>query len=70
MIKLLTLSLILNAQTFVFKDLAGREFSVKAVNHKLAARTCFQHLTGGTYQGEEKSLDIIDRCANPVKVIK
>lgn len=32
---------------------------------KLAAKECFQKLTGGQYPGEEKGLDIIDICANP-----
>ncbi|MBC7419297.1 MAG: hypothetical protein H7328_01095 [Bdellovibrio sp.] len=32
---------------------------------KLAAKVCFNQLTGGKYPGEEKGLDIIDICANP-----
>ena len=32
---------------------------------KLAAKECFQKLTGGKYPGEERGLDIIDICANP-----
>lgn len=32
---------------------------------KLAAKECFNKLTGGRYPGEEKGLDIIDICANP-----
>ncbi len=55
---------------FVFKS--GKEsFTVKRsaaskeVAYKLAAKDCFQKLTGGKYPGEERGLDIIDICANP-----
>lgn len=33
--------------------------------YKLAARECFNKLTGGQYPGEDKGLEIIDICANP-----
>jgi hypothetical protein len=33
--------------------------------YKLAAKDCFQKLTGNKYPGEEKGLEIIDICANP-----
>jgi hypothetical protein len=33
-----------------------------------AAKECFKFLTKGTYQGEEKGLEIIDICANPEEV--
>jgi hypothetical protein len=52
---------------FTFMDLDGSFFKVKAISHKEAARACFNKMTEGRYQGEEKSLDIIDRCANPFK---
>ncbi len=37
----------------------------KDIAFKLAAKECFQKLTGGNYPGEERGLDIIDICANP-----
>lgn len=33
--------------------------------YKIAAKECFNKLTGGKYPGEEKGMDIIDICANP-----
>ena len=37
----------------------------KELAFKLAAKDCYQKLTGGKYPGEERGLDIIDICANP-----
>lgn len=37
----------------------------KDIAFKLAAKDCFNQLTGGKYPGEERGLDIIDICANP-----
>lgn len=39
--------------------------SSKDLAFKLAAKDCYQKLTGGKYPGEERGLDIIDICANP-----
>jgi hypothetical protein len=52
---------------FTFLGLDGSLLKIKAVSHKEAARACFNKMTEGRYQGEEKSLDIIDRCANPLR---
>lgn len=57
--------------SFEFKDLAKRPFQIKKEAssyeeaYKLATKDCFQRLTGGSYPGEEKGLDIIDICVNP-----
>ncbi len=35
-----------------------------------ASKMCFNKLTGGVYPGEEKGLDIIDICVNPIDISK
>lgn len=56
---------------FVFSEPKAKPFSIKMKAatkedaFKLAAKECFQKLTGGKYPGEERGLDIIDVCANP-----
>lgn len=57
---------------FKFKSAPGatafqinKKASTKEEAYKLAAKECFQKLTGGHYPGEEKGLEIIDICANP-----
>jgi hypothetical protein len=61
-----------HAEEFTFSFKFGKEtFQVKASGSERlkasssAASKCFQHFTNGVYQGEEKSLRIIDTCANP-----
>lgn len=56
-------------KTYSYIDLNKKVFQIQATDFKSAAKQCFQKLTGGKYQGEEKGLDIIDICANP-KAIK
>lgn len=54
--------------SFQFKSIKkpiAMKASSKEDAFKLAARECFSKLTGGSYPGEEKGLDIIDICANP-----
>lgn len=57
--------------TFKFKASSTMTFQInkkaatKEDAYKLAAKECFQKLTGGNYPGEEKGLEIIDICANP-----
>ena len=51
----------LNQQVFELKQIAA----TKDIAFKIAAKECFQKLTGGKYPGEERGLDIIDVCANP-----
>lgn len=56
------------AFNFTFKTLSTpirAVASTKEEAFKIAAKECYQKLTGGTYPGEEKGLDIIDICANP-----
>lgn len=61
------------SQTYVFqfKATKAKGFSIsqkassKEAAFKLAAAACFRKLTGDTYPGEEKGLEIIDICANP-----
>ncbi|OFZ31947.1 MAG: hypothetical protein A2622_11960 [Bdellovibrionales bacterium RIFCSPHIGHO2_01_FULL_40_29] len=48
-------------QSFELKKTAP----TKDLAFKLAAKECYQRLTGGKYPGEERGLDIIDICANP-----
>ena len=53
------------------KDKKASSFTIvksalsKDMAFKLAAKDCYQKLTGGKYPGEERGLDIIDVCANP-----
>lgn len=57
--------------TFNYKDLSKKSFSIKKQAfsyedaYKQASKECFKQLTGGSYPGEERGLDIIDICANP-----
>ncbi len=54
--------------TFTFKSIKTpirATASTKEEAFKLAAKVCFNQLTGGQYPGEEKGMDIIDICANP-----
>ena len=57
---------------FVFKASSPKDAFIikksaptKDIAFKLAAKDCYQKLTGGKYPGEERGLDIIDICANP-----
>ena len=56
---------------FLFKPANSITFEIrkqaatKDAAFKLAAKDCFNQLTGGKYPGEERGLDIIDICANP-----
>lgn len=54
-----------DARAEVYKYKGGLE--VNAKDYKTASRACFNKLTGGKYPGEERGLDIIDTCANPIK---
>ncbi|MBC7467344.1 MAG: hypothetical protein H7256_15245 [Bdellovibrio sp.] len=64
---------VFNPQKYVSatKDQKNPSFTIvktgvsKDVAFKLAAKDCYQKLTGGKYPGEERGLDIIDICANP-----
>lgn len=48
-----------------------KEFTIKVTGsnwdeaYKKASKKCFEKLTGGTYPGESRGMDIIDICANP-----
>lgn len=59
-----------NVQPYTFNYSNKMAITVSATNkqtaYAAAARLCFQRLTGGTYQGEERSMDIIDTCINPL----
>ena len=59
----LILAVPLTADAYEFKFKGG--YVVKASDYTTAARLCFSGLTMGQYQGEERSLEIIDVCANP-----
>jgi hypothetical protein len=53
---------------FAFKSMQNpikATATTKEEAFKIAAKTCFNQLTGGKYPGEEKGMDIIDICANP-----
>jgi hypothetical protein len=39
---------------------------ITAPDFKTAARLCFTILTNNKYPGEERGLEIIDTCANPI----
>ncbi len=67
MLLIINLSYSSSLREFTFMDLDGSFFKVKAISHKEAARACFNKMTEGRYQGEEKGLEIIDRCANPFR---
>lgn len=70
-IKMLKLTiLILNiafANTYTFKY-SNKSIEVNAPTKeqafKQATKICFNDLTNGVYQGEEKGLEIIDTCVN------
>lgn len=57
--------------SFQFKTQQNKKFTItsvalsKELAFKLAAKECFNKLTGNKYPGEEKGLEIIDICANP-----
>lgn len=55
--------------SFEYKTPDELKINVEAENYsealKKSAKLCFDILTKGTYQGENKSLDIIDVCVNP-----
>ena len=57
--------------TFEYKTSKSSTFKIeinassKDEAFKLAAKDCFNKLTGGKYPGEEKGLTYIDICANP-----
>lgn len=57
--------------TFEYKASKSATFKIeinagsKDEAFKLAAKNCFNKLTGGKYPGEEKGLNYIDICANP-----
>ncbi len=56
---------------FVFNSQGSAQIEIKKLApnkeqaFKMAAKECFNQLTGGRYPGEERGLDIIDICANP-----
>ena len=52
-----------NAETFKYKN----GMVIVATDYKTASKRCFNLLTNGKYPGEERGLDIIDLCANPIK---
>jgi hypothetical protein len=62
---ILSLAMASQTKTYIYKDLNNNTFQIKSGDFKSAAKQCFDKLTGGKYQGEEKSLDIIDHCVNP-----
>lgn len=49
----------------LYKYKGGLE--ILAPDYKTAAQKCFLSLTNGQYPGEERGLDIIDICVNPIK---
>lgn len=62
-----------NLKTYKFTYKYNKEIykeTVASTSHELAfkesAKKCFTYFTKGQYPGEEKGLDIIDSCANPV----
>lgn len=54
---------LVNAKSYEFKFKGG--YTVVASDYTTAARLCFSGLTQGKWQGEDRSLEIIDVCANP-----
>ena len=60
------------ALPYTFHYGSGATITVEAtsyeVGYRSAATACFKRLTNGTYPGEEAGLNIIDICANPIKV--
>lgn len=51
------------AETYKYKN----GMVIEAKTFKLASRECFSKLTGNIYPGEERGLDIIDICSNPIR---
>lgn len=57
--------------TFEYKTSGKASFKIQKLAlskdeaYKLAAKECFNKLTGGKYPGEETGLNYIDICANP-----
>ena len=57
--------------TFEYKASAKSTFKIQKLAlsqdeaFKLAAKECFNKLTGGKYPGEEQGLNYIDICVNP-----
>lgn len=57
------------AEIFTYQDKKGSnvKFKIEDVDLRAASKKCFTYLTNGVYQGEERGLEIIDTCANPIK---
>ena len=77
-IVLLSTSSVFAAQTpspksyvFQYKTHQNKNFTITSTANsqqeafRIAAKECFNKLTGNKYPGEEKGLEIIDICANP-----
>ena len=62
---MLIIVMCLKAKAEVFTYQSG--LVIQAQDFKTAARLCFNRYTKGKYPGEEKGLEIIDVCVNPVK---
>jgi hypothetical protein len=52
----------LKAETYQYKN----KLVIQASDYNTAAKLCFKALTKNKYPGEQKGLDIIDLCSNPV----
>lgn len=50
------------AETYKYKN----KLTVTAPTYKEAARRCYSLMTHNKYPGEQKGLEIIDICANPI----
>lgn len=67
---LLTFTISANAATYQFKYKQNITTTVEASSYedafRIAAKICYMTLTKNIYPGEEKGLEIIDICANPL----
>lgn len=65
MVMLLLTFLSVNTHADIYKYKSG--FEIKAKDYKTAAKLCYIKLTNNKYPGDERGLEIIDICVNPIK---
>lgn len=71
---LLTFTISANAATYEFKYKKNMSVVVEGADNytamRKAAMICYRTLTKNVYPGEERGLDLIDVCSNPINIEK
>lgn len=71
---LLTFSISTHAATYEFKYKKNMTVTVEGSDNytamRKAAMICYRTLTNNVYPGEDRGLDIIDVCSNPINIEK